>query len=66
VKGNIIKQANTRAADAAVAPLIVELSAGGATLRAIATHLNHEGYVTRRGRPWNPTQVSRVLARAGV
>jgi hypothetical protein len=66
MKGNTIKKADTRAADAAVAPLIVELSAGGATLRAIATHLNHEGYVTRRGRPWNPTQVRRVLARAGV
>jgi DNA invertase Pin-like site-specific DNA recombinase len=40
VKGNSIKKADTRAADAAVAPLIVELSAGRATLRAIAAHLN--------------------------
>ena len=42
MKGNTIKKADTCAA-AAVAPLIVELSAGGATLRAIATHLNREG-----------------------
>ena len=65
MKGNTIKQADTRAA-AAVAPLIVEPKAGGATLWAIAAHLNAEGYVTRRGRLWNPTQVARVLSRAGV
>ena len=34
VKGNSIKKADTRVADDAVAPLIVELNAGGATLRA--------------------------------
>jgi DNA invertase Pin-like site-specific DNA recombinase len=65
-KGNTIKKADTHAADAAVAPLVTELRAGGLTLRAIAANLNDEGYVTRRGRPWNPTQVSRVLSRAGV
>ena len=65
MKGNSIKKVDTRAADVAVAPLIVEVGAGGATLRAIATHLNHEGYVTRRGQPWNPTQAS-VLSQAGV
>lgn len=35
----------------------------GKSLRQIATHLNDEGHVTRKGRPWNATQVKRVLER---
>jgi len=34
------------------------------TLAAIADKLNAEGHTTRRGRPWNPVQVARVLERA--
>jgi hypothetical protein len=33
------------------------------SLRAIARHLNDVGNTTRRGRPWNPMQVSRMLRR---
>ena len=36
----------------------------GLTLQAIAGKLNAEGHTTRRGKPWNPVQVSRVLDRA--
>jgi len=31
---------------------------------AIADELNDQGHTTRRGKPWNPMQVSRVLKRA--
>lgn len=34
------------------------------TLQAIADHLNDNGEETRRGKPWNPMQVTRVLDRA--
>ncbi|MBX7106188.1 MAG: recombinase family protein [Gemmataceae bacterium] len=37
----------------------------GESLRDIAAKLNADGHVTRRGRPWNPVQVSRVLTRVG-
>ena len=45
-----------------VAPRIVTLRASGQSLRKIATALNNDGQTTRRGRPWNPVQVQRVLA----
>src|SRR5512135_441974 len=54
-------------ADAAYADLTAQvrgLRDEGLTLRAIAGRLNSEGHATRRGRPWNPVQVNRVLARA--
>jgi DNA invertase Pin-like site-specific DNA recombinase len=35
----------------------------GQTLKQIADHLNSEGHTTRRGKPWNPVQVLRVLNR---
>ena len=47
-------------------PMMEELRTGGASLQAIADKLNAEGHTTRRGRPWNPVQVSRVLERAGA
>ena len=34
-------------------------------LTAIAEHLNADGHTTRRGKPWNPVQVKRVLDRLG-
>jgi DNA invertase Pin-like site-specific DNA recombinase len=37
--------------------------AAGQTLQQIADHLNAEGHTTRRGRPWNPVQVLRLLGR---
>jgi DNA invertase Pin-like site-specific DNA recombinase len=45
-------------------PMMTEWRAGGMTLAAIADKLNAEGHTTRRGRPWNPVQVARVLERA--
>src|SRR5205823_3762827 len=47
-----------------LAPAMKEWRAEGLTLEAIAERLNAEGHTTRRGKPWNPVQVSRVLERA--
>lgn len=47
-----------------VAPIIAKLRADGATLQAIADHLNAEGYATRKGGKWATTQVKRVLDRS--
>ena len=44
-------------------PIMSALRAEGLSLRAIAKHLNDEGYETRRGRPWNHVQVRAVLNR---
>jgi DNA invertase Pin-like site-specific DNA recombinase len=43
-------------------PMIRDLQADGKSLRQIADALNADGHTTRRGRPWNPMQVRRVLA----
>lgn len=59
-------QAVARAAREAYAdlqPLLTQLRADGQSLQAIAGRLNAEGHTTRRGRPWNPVQVARVLKR---
>lgn len=45
-------------------PIVNALKAEGLSLRQIADKLNADGHTTRRGRPWNPVQVARVLARA--
>ncbi len=55
------KQADDAYAD--IAPLVQEWREAGKTLQQIATELNEQGFQTRRGRPWNATQVSRVLKR---
>jgi DNA invertase Pin-like site-specific DNA recombinase len=47
-----------------IAPRIAELRESGSSLRQIADAMNDDGHTTRRGRPWNPVQVSRVLARS--
>ena len=47
-----------------VAPIIYELRQSGQSLRAIAQRLDMEGYATRRGKPWNPVQVGKVLEMA--
>jgi DNA invertase Pin-like site-specific DNA recombinase len=44
-------------------PSMIEWRAAGLTLAGIAERLNAEGHTTRRGRPWNATQVMRVLER---
>jgi DNA invertase Pin-like site-specific DNA recombinase len=45
-------------------PIVAKLKDSGFSLRSIAERLNAEGHTTRRGKPWNPVQVSRVLERA--
>lgn len=42
---------------------MVKLKDEGLTLRAIAARLTESGHTTRTGKPWNPTQVARVLKR---
>src|SRR5262249_34518644 len=49
---------------AALRPMMQELRAGGLSLLAIAGRRNAEGHTTRRGKPWNPMQVARVLERS--
>jgi DNA invertase Pin-like site-specific DNA recombinase len=45
-------------------PFAVKLKSEGLSLREIAVRLNDAGHTTRRGKPWNPVQVARVLERA--
>jgi DNA invertase Pin-like site-specific DNA recombinase len=45
-------------------PMMEEMRAKEMSLQAIADELNKQGHKTRRGRPWNPVQVLRVLERA--
>lgn len=55
-----------KSADEAYADLedwMLAQRAKGLTLQAIADALNADGQTTRRGKPWNHMQVSRVLAR---
>lgn len=40
-----------------------KMRAEGRSLRQIAAYLNEEGYVTRKGGRWSPSQVLRVLRR---
>ncbi|MBI3410368.1 MAG: recombinase family protein [Planctomycetes bacterium] len=46
-----------------LAPMMGAWRAEGTTLQGIAARLNEEGHTTRRGKPWNPVQVARVLER---
>ena len=45
-------------------PAVRTMKADGLSLRDMAAKLNAEGHTTRRGKPWNAMQVSRVLDRA--
>lgn len=49
-----------------LAPMMIGLRAEGLSLRAIADRLNAEGHTTRRGKPGNPVQGARVLARVAA
>lgn len=44
-------------------PMLQEWREQGQTLQQIADTLNEQGHTTRRGKPWNPSQVMRVLQR---
>jgi DNA invertase Pin-like site-specific DNA recombinase len=56
-----VKQVRAREAYTDLLPSIAAFKREGLSLRAIAEKLNAEGHTTRRGRPWNPVQVSRVM-----
>src|SRR5262245_49824086 len=56
-----VKAANEAYTD--LAPTMVKWRTEGLPLQRIAKRLNNEGHVTRRGKTWNPVQVSRVLER---
>lgn len=56
-------RAKAKAAYEDLAPMLIALKAGGRSLREIAAMLNDEGHTTRRGKPWNPVQVARILER---
>jgi DNA invertase Pin-like site-specific DNA recombinase len=58
--------ANALASYADLAAAVAELRAEGLSLRAVAARLNAEGHTTRKGKPWNPVQVARVLRRTGA
>ena len=65
--GQAAGEAHRRAADESYGdlyPVIKELRGKEHSLQAIADDLNDQGHMTRRGKPWNPMQVSRVLERA--
>jgi hypothetical protein len=47
-------------------PTIADLRGQGKPLHAIADALNAQGHTTRRGKPWNPVQVGRVLERVAT
>ena len=49
-----------------VVPVMKELREQGKSLRKIAEELNGRGFITRQGRPWNATQVKRVLDRQAL
>jgi DNA invertase Pin-like site-specific DNA recombinase len=63
VGGKVIS-AKARDAYVDLAPTMLEWRTGGLTLKQIGDRLNSEGHTTRRGKPWNPVQVARVLQRA--
>jgi DNA invertase Pin-like site-specific DNA recombinase len=56
-----IKKADDRATD--LAPIVRELQANGASLRAIAAELTARGIRTARNGTWTAVQVSRILQR---
>jgi DNA invertase Pin-like site-specific DNA recombinase len=61
--GEVVSEA-ARQAYADLLPAMDGYKAEGLSLREIAARLNADGHTTRRGRPWNPVQVARVLERA--
>jgi DNA invertase Pin-like site-specific DNA recombinase len=65
--GKAAAESHRQAADESYSDLVSTirgLREAGKTLQAIADELSGQGHTTRRGRPWNPMQVSRVLNRS--
>lgn len=65
MKRNEAIQAKAKAEAERVMKVVGPLRQSGATLASIAATLNDTGIPTSRGGSWTPTQVSRVLERAG-
>jgi DNA invertase Pin-like site-specific DNA recombinase len=65
MKRNAAVRAKAKAEAERVMRVVGPLRKAGATLAAIASTLNDTGIATSRGGVWTPTQVSRVLERAG-
>jgi DNA invertase Pin-like site-specific DNA recombinase len=57
-----VKQEQAAQAYTDLLPSVVAMKGQGLSLRAIAGKLDSEGHSTLRGKPWNPVQVSRLLA----
>jgi DNA invertase Pin-like site-specific DNA recombinase len=62
----LARSRNAAEAYADLLPTVAELRAKGLSLQAVAQELNRQGHTTRRGKPWNPVQVARVLVRTKV
>jgi DNA invertase Pin-like site-specific DNA recombinase len=62
-RSKAVRSQQARDAYADLLPELREWRDGGLTLAQIADRLNERGDSTRRGKPWNPVQVSRVLER---
>ena len=60
----MVRRERAEEAYADLRPVMVKMRTDGMTLAEIAKQMNAEGLTTRRGKPWNPVQVSRVLERA--
>jgi DNA invertase Pin-like site-specific DNA recombinase len=58
-----VRQAKAVTEYADLSEYMIELRNQGCTLRQIAQALTRDGHHTRRGKPWNPTQVWRILER---
>ena len=59
----VVRAKDTDDAYRDLAPMMKEFRDAGKPFKAIADELNAQGYETRRGKPWNPMQVRRVLQR---
>lgn len=64
IKAILVRKHNAAVTYADLLPELTSYRTSGLSLAAIAAKLNERGQTTRRGRPWNPVQVSRVLERA--
>ncbi len=63
VKSAKVRRAKAIDAYSDLAEYMLQLRTLGMTYREIASHLDEDGHTTRWGKPWNPVQVRRVLAR---
>ena len=65
MKRNVAIEARAKADAERLMKVVGPLRNGGATLATIAATLSETGIATPRGGEWTPTQVSRIIKRAG-